>query len=520
MGEINYNFNLLFRDEKRAESLFIEMKHQEDVSEHELVTLINICCNSDIETYGYAFDIEEIQRFRNEVQIPCYTGRSSEMPQEIAGPLFAFGAEIVRMSVLYEDAPDWDSIYFVDGKKTSKKNYDKEFKKFKIEDTTDKLQRLLSSNRFSQASKIAHEAELDRILPEEGYLFDLMESHMHDDLAILLMQAGKYDKSCGHYYSSWLETAAGCGSTILLRAFLDYGMDPYHCGEAGTSTALHAVLYQSEPNWLAKLQLLIDHCRDNLSPVTNEGSPLWFGFGESMNVAACVVLQSAGGTVIPPKGYYDNFNRLMTVIEAIKHGDVVTAKEEYQLEDYLDALYWALRHQNFDIVQWIDAKQSIDWCTSVGNNLSTDDSLKEIYTTIPLYEIAFYLNDGPNCDPRLLDYIIDSVPADKSIYNRLLVYVAGLNDLPEAKELLQKLIDLDADIDAHVNINGDLDVTCAVNHAMLHECLDIVEILLEAGVKTGKEYLPDAEPLSGWLNGWEGDLKRKGKLLFKKYSVS
>ena len=80
MGEINYDFNLLFRDEERAKSFFTEMNRREKESGHELIALINLCCHTDVETYGFAFDIEEIRRFRNEIRIPCYTGRSSEMP--------------------------------------------------------------------------------------------------------------------------------------------------------------------------------------------------------------------------------------------------------------------------------------------------------------------------------------------------------------------------------------------------------------------------------------------------------
>ncbi len=521
MGEINYDFNLLFRDEKRAESLFDEMARREKDCDCELIALINFCCHSDIESHGFNFNISEIRRFRNEVRIPCYTGRSSEMPEEIAGPLCAAGAEIVRMSVYYEDAPDWESIYFVDARKARKKAYDKEFKQFKIEDTTDKLQRLLSSYRFSQAAKLIDEAELDRIIPDEDYLGELVRSPKHTDLAIRLMHAGKFDKPRKDYNDSWIHSVAGQGSTELLLAFLDYGVSPYGNGEPGTNTALHDVVFETEPHWQSNLNLLIERCRNDLSPMTEDGSPLWFGFEQTSNIAACVILQAAGGKVIAPDGYYDNFDRLTTVIEAIKHGDDEIVKAKYQETDYLESLYWALRHQNFDMVKWLNDQSDIDWCACTGDNISTGDTLHEYYAIVPFYEIPFFLTSGgPQCDPRLLEYIVNMVPADKSIYSRLLIYIAGFNDLPEVVPLLHKLIEFGADIDAHFNINGDPDVTCAANQAMLHECLDNMELLLEAGVNTDESSLPDEEPLSGWVDCYAGDLKRQGKALFKKYNVA
>ena len=131
MGEINYDFNLLFRKEERAESFFTRLQQYQSDTGYELIALVNRCCNSDVESHGFEFNIGDAKRFRNEIRIACYTGRSSEMPDGIVGPLFAAGAEILKMSVFYEDAPDWESFYYVDGKKTAKKTYDKQFKKFK-----------------------------------------------------------------------------------------------------------------------------------------------------------------------------------------------------------------------------------------------------------------------------------------------------------------------------------------------------------------------------------------------------
>jgi hypothetical protein len=520
VGEINYDFNLLFREEDHATSFFGELEEHQEAAGFELIALINRCCNSDIESHGFEFDISEMKRFRNEVQISCYTGRSSEMPKEIAGPLCAAGASILRMSVFYEDAPDWDRLYFVEGKKAAKRTYDKQFKLCKVEDITDQLQRLLSSKKFAQASKIVDECDLSRIQPEDEYRWGLIQAHKHTDLAIKLLHAGLYDQSDSDYKSPWLPCVAEYGSTVLLREFLDHGVDPYDSGEFGGITTLHQVLSVANERWQDNLQLLLDRCAGNLNPVTEEGSPLWFGFDSLGNIAACVQYQSAGGLVIPPESFYETFSGKALVIEAIKHGDVETAKQHFDSSYHHDALYLGLRYGNFEFVRWLDRQATIDWRDTLDGKIEPCDILDEYLKVVPVFEIPFFFANRPCIDPRLIDYIIDSIPPDVAAYSRLLIYISGMNYLPQSTALLQKLLVLGADINAHAPINNDPAPTCAADHAMLHDCLDNMEFLLQSGINTDAESLPNSDPLSGWLDSLEGDTKRRGKALFKQYDVA
>lgn len=519
MGEISYDFNLLFRDEERAIAFAALMQEHDADAGHELVRLVNRCCNSDIESHGFEFDISSTQRFRNEIQITCYTGRSSETPMAIVGPLKSAGAEILKISALYDDAPDWERFYFVDGKKVAKRSYEKAFREAKIEDITDQLQRLLSNNKFREASKIVDECDLDRIRPEDDFLSELIGPQEFTDLAIKLLHAGMFDQGNTRYEQPWLPNVVESGQTRFLKACLDYGMDPYATGKHSGYTALHRCATGDSEYWLDNVNLIIERCRENLNPVTSEGSPLWLGYDQQANVAACVLLQNAGAEVIPPESHYDSFSGKDLLIEAAKHCDVAMVKTHFATEYYFDVLYWSLRHNCFDLVRWLDGQKAIDWDKKASSELTFSDDLDQAYADLPFCEVPLLFVDGPKCDPRLIDFIIDAVPSATATYSRLLIYIARMNHVPQCPGWMEKLIALGAEIDRHAAIDCHPEPTCAIDEALQHECLGNAELLFKNGVKTAPKLLPSGEPLSGWADCLEGEIKRRMKALFKQYGV-
>ena len=94
-----------------------------------------------------------------------------------------------------------------------------------------------------------------------------------------------------------------------------------------------------------------------------------------------------------------------------------------------------------------------------------------------------------------------------------------MNYMPQSVALLTKLVSLGADVDQHAEINGDTEKMCAVEQAMLHECLDNLEYLIEAGANTAIASLPLTESFEDWLNGYEGETRRRARSLFKKHKL-
>ena len=518
MGEINYDFNFLFKKEEDAKSFAGGLVANESDSRHELIALINRYCNSGIDSHGVAFDIGSTKLFRNEVQISCYTGRSSEFPTDIVAPLQSVGCDILKLAALYEDASTWTRIHYLNGKKAARKQYDEQFKKFKLEDKSDQLQRLLSNERFAKADKIVDDCDLTQLVPEDEYLFSLIATKKHLGLATKLLHAGLFAKG-NEYQDPWLNCVAQYGDTRLLKAFLDDGMDPYAIGESEYLTALHCCLYSGEEQSLENTKLIISRCADNLNPVTEEGSPLWFGYHQLADVASCVLMQQAGAKAIAPDSYYANLDGKELTIEAVKHGDYITAKESFDSDHYYEILYWALRHQCYELVRWLDHDASIDWKKKISSEVEFSDEMDKLYADLPLYEIPFAFTEGPGCDHRLIDHIIDRIKGSRETYSKLVVYVSRMNYMPQSVALLTKLVSLGADVDQHAEINGDTEKMCAVEQAMLHECLDNLEYLIEAGANTAIASLPLPESFEDWLNGYEGETRRRARSLFKKHKL-
>ncbi|MDJ0941372.1 MAG: hypothetical protein QNJ00_16545, partial [Woeseiaceae bacterium] len=478
MSEIYYEVTLLFRDEQNAVSFFDSLQKHEKEADYELIRLVNLCCGSAIELTHDNYDIEKQQRFRNEIRIFTYTGRNAEYPLQIVEPLKTAGCGIVKISVMYEDTDRWRHRFFVDGKKANKKTYDKAFAEHKFEDRTDELQRLLSTRSFSKAAKIIDDCDLGRIEPDPEFISPLIwERGKYDDIAIKLIDAGLLDEPDSQSNAPWILHVAEMGSARLLAACLERGMDCYATNATGETTTLHAVMFSGDEFSEAKTKLIIDACRDNLNPVTVIGSPLWAGRENMANVVGCRLMHDAGALIIPPAGFYDGLDARTTVREAVKHTDLDTLQENYTAEFYDDVLYLALLYQSFESVKWVDAQEPIDWMAKYGGDGAMGiRDLDAFYSKLPFYELPFSLSDsGPGFDSRLVEHIVESVPASRDTYSKLFVYIAGIKHFPEQVALMTRLKDLGADIDAKFVIDAGPYSTSAVDRSLMKECIDSFE---------------------------------------------
>lgn len=524
MSEVYYDFSILIQDESTALDLSEKLHREQKACDYELITLINTSLKTQIEAYDFAYHIDTLKTFKNEVQINCYSGRS-EPPVIVVDALAkTIKGTIIKLSETYDDVSKPIIKYFLDGKKATKKAYEQAYKKHKIEDDTDKLQRYLSNCNFASANKIVNKCELDRIQPEDGYLFELIQSPEYVALAQKLLQAGLFNHGDSVYQSPWMGSVAQYGSTKLLQAFIEQGLDPYDTGE-GQETALHSCLNNADKYSLSNIQYLIKTCSQNLDLVTEYGSPLWFGFEEKSNIPGCLLFERAGATAIPPIGFYEGKTEVDILLESIKHRDETTFKQYYTDAFYDLSVYHALRHQAYPMLIWLNNEKTIDWQITLSDKLTLDtrDALDQYYLAKPLYEIPFALVDGGGCDSRVLDFIIDHVASNNDtnnkIYNLLAVYIAGFNHLPESVQLLQKLKQLGAQFNVTSTVDDEDD--SALYRALMHECLENLDYLLQIGasIPNGEEL--GIESIEEYIEDYfEGDVKIKAVALLEKHGLT
>ena len=337
MSEIYFDISLLLADESKAQSLSVALNEKQDVADGELIRLVNAVCDVNLESHGYEYNLDSLKTFRNEIQINCYSGRSSETPLQIVAPLCDFGVGIIQISTIYEEG-EIENRFFVDGKKAKKGEYNKQFKKTRLEDDTDKLQRFLSNENFSKAQKIVNDCDLTRISPEDEYLFRLLCSSKYDELCIKLLKAGLFDLGTSDYNTPWICEVAQNGSTKLLTAFLDYGFDPYDTGDGDTTTFHHCLTGDGKYN-VSNCELLLERYSDNLNTTTESGSPLWYGYSQASNIVGCVMFSSLGAKPIAPKGFYDELDTKEVVLKATKHRDIDKLLQCNQNEYSMEVLY-------------------------------------------------------------------------------------------------------------------------------------------------------------------------------------
>lgn len=517
MSEVYYDINILIKDESTALELSENLKREEEACGYELITLIKTVLKTSIDSHGFEYNIDSLKSFKNEIQINCYSGRS-EPPLGIVSALAKIEGSIIKISESYEDAPKPLVKYFLDGNKSTKKDYEKSYKKNKIEDETDKLQRYLSNFNFRNADEIADRCELNRIDPEDDYLFELIQSHNYISLAKKLLKAGLFNNGDSVYKSPWIGNVAQYGSTDLLVSFIEHGLDPYDSGE-GQETALHSCLYSSEQYSLSNIKYLIECCSENLDITTEYGSPLWFGFEEMTNIPGCLLFEAADAKVIPPLGFYDSKETVEILVESIKHRDADTFKRYYTNEHYHLSLYWALRHQSYQIVIWLNNEKTIDWHSLISKKLELNNSLDQYFLEKPLYEIPFSLSDGGGCDSRLLDHIIENIKPIAETYNQLAVYISGLKYLPESVQLLRKLKNLGAVFEVSLPINNDEDES-SLYRALQNECIENLEYLLEIGATIPNRDELGIESIGEYIEDYfEGEIKIRATALLEKYAL-
>lgn len=521
MSEIYYDVTLLCREEDEAVSLFKKMNDSMDAAEHELIKLVNRCCGAEIDSHGYEYDIEHCKLFRNEFRISTYTGRSSEYPVDIIAPLMSVGCQIARIAVMYEDSSRWESRWFVDGKKSTKKKYEQQFRQYKVEDETDQLQRLLTTNKFKQAAEIIDHCDLRRIVPEADFIFQLICARgKHDGLAIKLVQAGLLDKPDKLYKTPWIALVAESGSSALLAACLERGMDPYDRGEMNEYTALHMAAGSGSERAVERVQTLIKACGENLSPVTKLGSPTWYGHEQKGNVAGCLLLRDAGARIIPPENFYDELDERTTVIEAVKHCDTNTLNKHFTPNFHDVVVFNALHYQCYEIVKWANDLEKIDWTSKFGGEAGMGaDDLEAFYAKHPLYEQPFFFStDGPGYDPRLVEHIVESVEPRVEILSRLLLYISGIKEFPSGVRLLDRLLSLGADIDTKRIIDNDEYKTTPIERSLWHECFDNFEFLLQAGADTSPRAFLEEATIEEAIQNCEAPARRRAKSIWKKYA--
>ncbi len=478
MSEVFYSVSILFKDEAIANKLSGRLISSQSKCDFELIKLINFTLKCDVDSLGYEYSIDSLKVFKNEIQIICYSGRS-EPPLGIAEVINDHGASILRISESYDEAPKSLSKYFIDGKKSNKKEYGKNFKKYKIEDDTDKLQRFLSNENLSAAEEIVDKCDLKRIEPEHRFLCELIHANYYVSLTKKLLRAGLYEKGSGEDALPWLEVVVQYGTTELLNSFIEHGFDPYYVGSRG-ETALHSCLYLAEKNSLSNIKCLIAHCTGDLNFTTQKGSPLWFGYKQGGNIPGCLLFQAAGAKIIPPAGFYDDKGKVEIIVEAIKHRDEDTFKENYADEYYNLALFGALRCQSFSIINWLNSRRKIDWQSFITDEIEFDKVFDEYFLELPLHEIPLALSDGGECDYQLLNFIIDNLEPCNETYNKFAVYISGFNFLPGSVALLKKLKRLGAQFNVIVPINKGDDES-SLNNALRHECVENLDYLFEVG---------------------------------------
>ncbi len=523
MGEISYDLTLLFPDESKAESLgntFLELL---EGCHHELTCMVNKACKPADPLSGDNYTLDYIKRFRNEIQISCYSGRLSEIPEKFVPVFHSSGAHSIHILARYDEGAE--DKYFVDGKKASKRTFDQYYKKHKLEDDTDKLQRFLSNSTFTKALNIIDQCDLSRIKPENDYLLDSLTDKRYQKIALSLLPAGLYDGGdITHFQDGttrslpWLLKVVEYSSREGLEAFLDYGYDPYGRGD-GDVTAFHDCLTSSEICSVENCQLLIERYSENLNPVTKYGSPLWYGYEQQTNLVNCHAMKKAGARIIPPKGYYDELNDRDLIVKSIQHHDFASFEQHYRDDFFYESLYWSLRYQSHEIVSWLNNKQEIDWLKSFSGLFDAKDKFEQSVMDCPAYEVPFYYSEGLNCDEDLIDYIVNSVPSDKDIYTRLAIYIAGLNGLPNSVALLKQLLENGSDFSAASIINGNDDKLFSLYQALFHEALDNFEFLLQAGAEIPDDPDIEDESLDELIRIFcEGENRKLALGIFKKYS--
>lgn len=522
MGEISYNLTLLFPDENKAESLCDSFLEMQESCDYELTCLLKKACQPSDPLSDHDYYLEEmgIRRFRNEVQIGCYAGRSSEIPVDFVPVFYSSGAHALHIFTTYDDGVE--NNYFVDGKNTNKKKFDQYYRKHKLEDDTDKLQRFLSNCTFSKALQIIDQCDLSRIKPENEFLGDLLFDKRYEKIVLSLLHAGLYDRGNvtqlqeGEIVYPWLLWVVEYGSREVLEAFLDYGFDPYDCGD-GDVTAFHNCLSSGEISSVENCRLLIERYSENLNPVTGAGSPLWFGYEQQTNLVNCHTMKRTDARVIPPKGYYDELDGRDLVVKSVQHHDFETFVQNYSDDLYHDSLYWSLRYQSYEIVHWLNHKKEIDWESSFSGLVDEQGSFEQFTLDQPAYEIPFIFSKGLSCDENLLNYIVNSVPSNQEIYTSLATYVSGLDGLPNSVALLKQLLEKGADFGSESIINRE-EKSYPLYQALFNEALDNFEYLLQAGAKIPKSPYIDIEPMDEYIKDhFEGEKKKTALDILKKY---
>ena len=223
-------------------------------------------------------------------------------------------------------------------------------------------------------------------------------------------------------------------------------------------------------------------------------------------------LAARGAEVIAPENFYDGREVADVVREAIRHGDLAVAKQRYTPALYDLALYWSVRQQMCEMVVWLAAQQPIDW----SRTLEPDplDSNADIFAAYPLYEVPFAFSDGNHCDIQLIDYIVANVPnLPADALNRIAVHVAGFNFLPGTLETLGALAKWGADFDAEVPLHrGSTELYKALDQALLNECVQHLDFLLDQGATMAEDDYTVAEYIKTYFSG---DLKREAQAILK-----
>ncbi len=470
----NYTADILFKKEQAAEQFYDGIHKQLGVSDPDLDKALRNM-GAKLDPFSDAFSLDRMRRYRNVVNLHFYSGRAEY--DVIIAAFFHCGAHLIKLRL---EADECDGVeLYAAGKRVKKaKEFSKEYDALVIPDAHIEFARQVLDGKYAKARALLPQIDPAKVPYDKPMLAALTEFEA-GDIGVSLLVPGGIDKNLSISYSGLddddedpiMVLTATNGNLPLLKTMFACGFDPYEVG-MGTETVLHSVFSGSGPLARAAIEFVADQCKENLNPVTESGSPLWYAYEHRSNLGSAQCFKERGALIIAPDGFYDGLKRADRVRKAAKHNDMPALQAHFQAQDHEMALDAALHARALDVIRWLDARQAIDWFAIVPR----DQYGKPFEHPTPRYEIPFMWSDGDNQDLDLIGYIVDATVHNAQARDRLAVYLAAYE---RAVPLLRKLHQHGATLGAAPIEHGEMDFP--LHRAAAKERLENAAVLLELG---------------------------------------
>jgi hypothetical protein len=475
MSEQSYVADILFKEESAAEAFCAGIEKQLGVSDPDLNKALRNM-GASIDEDETEFSLDKLRRYRNVANLHFYCGRGEH--DEIIKAFFRLGAHLIRLHVHADEYNELE--LYAGGKRVKKaKEFNKEYDALAIPDVHLEFARYVTDGNYKKARALLSRINADKVPLDDPLLTSLTEPGCVD-ITLHLMEQGVLMENhrVGPDHCPLMVQAAYCANLPLLKAMFERGFNPYDADDGDEeednngSTVLHALFYCDKAEAVIACEYVAERCRDNLNPVTQDGSPLWFAYQEQCNIASVPCFRERGAQIIAPPGFYDALGREERVLEAAKHNDLPMLQQHYQAEDHESAVSAALYHQALEVVVWLDAQQAIDWLSNVSSNQFGEAFVRPT----PRYETPFMWTNGNNADLAFAEYIVDATAHDAVARDRLAVYLAGFD---RAGPLLRKLHRYGATLGAACIEHGES--VFPLDRVVSQNRLENAEVLLELG---------------------------------------